>query len=172
MLVALYKDILKTIDAENLIFMGDSAGGGLALALAQKLKEENLPQPKQLILLSPWLDLAMDNPGIKLIDPLDPFLGIEGLKKAGKAYAGDTPLTHPLLSPIFGSMEGLGRISLFMGSKDILAADARKLVSTCLSNGIAIHYREYQDMFHVWMFMNFPESKRAVVEIIQLMRNE
>lgn len=57
----------------DLILMGDSAGGGFVLALAQFMKQEEVPQPSQLILLSPWLDLSLSNPNIKEIDPSDFF---------------------------------------------------------------------------------------------------
>lgn len=171
MLLPLYLQTLKSAGNDGLIIMGDSAGGGLALALAQKLHIENIEQPEQLILLSPWLDITMSNPAIISIDADDPFLGIEGLKKAGKAYAGNSKRDHFLLSPVYGSLEGLPKISLFTGSKDILVADARKLYSLAQSKGVQLNYREYNDMLHVWMLMNFPESKRATVEIIQLIRN-
>ncbi|MBA4056814.1 MAG: alpha/beta hydrolase, partial [Marivirga sp.] len=127
--------------------------------------------PEQIILLCPWLDITMNNPAIIQMDSEDPFLGIEGLKKAGKAYAGNSTMDHYLLSPVNGSLEGLARISLFIGSRDILVADARKLFRLAQSNDIDLNYREYKGMFHVWMLMNFPESKRAAVEIIQLIRN-
>jgi len=55
-------------EPDDLIMMGDSAGGGFALALAQKLKNESIDQPAQIILLSPWLDITLTNPDIKEID--------------------------------------------------------------------------------------------------------
>jgi acetyl esterase/lipase len=88
MVVKLYKQMMQTNEAENMILMGDSAGGGFALALAQRLRDEHLPQPGKIILLSPWLDITLTNECIKSIDRIDPFLGIEGLLEAGKQYAG------------------------------------------------------------------------------------
>lgn len=157
-----------TIDPCNLILMGDSAGGGLALALAQKMKQDSLPQPGQIILLSPWLDITLNNPDIKSIEEIDPFLGIKGLQKAGKAFAGETNPRHYLLSPIYGPLEGLGKISLFVGSRDLLVADARRFKSLTQSKGVKINYYEYEDMVHVWMLLNFRESKQAKQQIIEL----
>jgi epsilon-lactone hydrolase len=168
MLSELYRKLTSSVKQENFILMGDSAGGGMALALAQLMKKENLPQPSQLILLSPWLDLSLSNPAIKDIDPSDSFLGVEGLQLAGKAYAGHTNPEHYLLSPINGSFEGLPKINLFMGSREILVADARKLQSMALAKGIDLDYREYPGMFHAWMLLNLPESKKAKGEIIDL----
>ncbi|MCU7552641.1 alpha/beta hydrolase [Chitinophagaceae bacterium LB-8] len=171
MLDPLYKKLISMVSSNNFILMGDSAGGGFALALAQKMRDEHENQPKQIILLSPWLDLTLSNPDIKNIDPIDPFLGIEGLMRAGKAYAGNTKPDHYLLSPINGPLEGLGKISLFVGSNEILVADARKLKALAESKGIYLNYFEYEDMVHVWMLLNLPESKKAKQEIIDLIQH-
>lgn len=167
----LYRQLASSANSGDIILMGDSAGGGFALSLAQKIRDEKIPQPGQLILLSPWLDLTLTNPAIKDIDGIDPFLGIEGLQQAAKIYAGDISPDHYLLSPINGSLEGLGKISVFIGSKDILAADARKLKSLAASKEIGINYYEYKDMLHVWMLLNFPESKKARQQIIELIQH-
>lgn len=163
-----YRQLVSMIKPADLIFMGDSAGGGFVLALAQKIRDEHDLPPGQIILLSPWLDITLTNPNIKDIDGIDPFLGIEALQKVGELYSGDVSPDHHLLSPINGSFEGLGKISVFIGTKDILVADARKLKSIAESMGIEINYYEYADMVHVWMLLNFPESKKAKQQIIDL----
>ena len=168
MMIPLYEEIIKTSGAKNTILMGDSAGGGFALALAQKAKLEGLPQPGKIILLSPWLDISLENPQIEDVDPLDPFLGVPGLRQAGALYAGKSDLKNFMLSPLYGPLQDLAEISLFVGSRDILVADARKLRSLAMQHGTAINYREYEDMLHVWMLLNLPESKKAQKEIMEL----
>lgn len=170
MVAELYKELIKTVNPAELILMGDSAGGGFALALAQLMKNESIPQPAQIILLSPWLDLSLTNPAIKDIDPSDFFLGVEGLQLAGKAYAGNASPDYYLLSPINGPLEDLAKISVFMGSREILVADARKLKAMADAKGITLHYHEYPGMFHTWMLLNLPESRQAKKEIIALIR--
>lgn len=168
MVTEIYLELVKNIDPANVILMGDSSGGGLALALAQLIKNKNWPQPAQIILLSPWLDLKLDNPEIINIDRSDPFLGIEGLKMAGKAYAGEKALDHYLVSPIYGPLHGLGKISIFIGSNEILVADARKLKALAEAKDIEVNYREYPGMFHAWMLLNLPESRKTRKEIVDL----
>lgn len=168
MMLQLYRKLLQTVHPDDLILMGDSAGGGLALALAQKLRTENLPQPDQIILLSPWLDITLSNPDIVKIDSIDPFTGIEGLRLAGQAYAGNDDPRHFLLSPINGSFDQLGKISVFIGTKEILHADALKLKALMAAQGVSANYREYKDMIHVWMLLHFPESRKAKSEIAEL----
>lgn len=168
MVIPLYNEIVLKKGTKRVILMGDSAGGGLALACAQKMKCDNIEQPDKIILLSPWLDLTLKNPQIRTIDPFDPFLGVPGLRKAGLAYAGGADLENFMLSPINGPLDELGEISIFVGSKDILVADARRLNVLATERGISINYREYKDMLHVWMLLNFPESKLAQAEIMKL----
>lgn len=168
MVIPLYQQLLSVVPSEDLILMGDSAGGGFALALAQKMKMEHVQQPAQIILLSPWLDITLSNTQIKQMDSIDPFLGIEGLRTAGRMYAGGTSPDYYLLSPINGPLEGLGRISLFIGATEILVPDARKLKALLEDRGIALNYYEYDDMVHVWMLLNFPESKNARKQIVNL----
>jgi acetyl esterase/lipase len=168
MVSELYKQLLATEKPDDLILLGDSAGGGFALALAQKIRNEKIAQPAQVILLSPWLDITLTNPDIKDIDPNDPFLGKESLQQAGKLYAGSTDPNYYLLSPINGPLDGLGKVSVFAGTNEILVADTRKLISLAKSKGVRLTYYEYENMVHAWMFLNFPESKRARQQIIDL----
>lgn len=165
MIEPLYNELVLSVQGSRIMVMGDSSGGGMALALAQLITKQNGVIPSKLILLSPWLDITLQNPAIKTIDPLDPFLGIDGLIKAGKSYAGDTAPDHYLLSPINGSPAGLPDIHLFAGSRDILVADARKWKSRMEQYGKPIYYYEYDEMIHVWMLLNFPESRNARKQI-------
>ncbi|QEC51427.1 alpha/beta hydrolase [Anseongella ginsenosidimutans] len=132
------------------------------------MKKEHIAQPAQIILLSPWLDITLSNPRINDLGGMPPFLGIEGLRKAGALYAAGADPAHYQLSPINGSLEGLGKISIFIGTNDILLADAKKLKLMAGSKGIDISYYEYEGMFHAWMFLNFPEAKKAKQQIADI----
>jgi acetyl esterase/lipase len=171
MMSELYRQLIEKVDQKDFVIMGDSSGGGLALALAQKMRIENIRQPAQIILLSPWLDIGLTNPEIKDIDPSDLFLGVDSLRVAGKAYAGDADPGSYLLSPVNGPLDGLGKISVFIGSREILVADARKLKARSIEEGIGLNYYEYTGMFHTWMLLNFPESKKAKRQIISIIRS-
>jgi len=160
-----YRDLIGKHQPENIILMGDSAGGGLALALAQRLRDIQVVQPAQIIMLSPWLDISMTHPGIPDIQKKDPFLSAIGLKAAGEAYAKDLSTKNRLVSPVYGDFHGLGKLSLFTGTYDILCPDARKLKSICDQQGIPLNYFEYPKMVHVWMLLGFPESEKVIGQI-------
>jgi monoterpene epsilon-lactone hydrolase len=171
MVQSLYRRLIVSTASSDFIFMGDSSGGGFALALAQSLEREKNAQPGQLILLSPWLDITLTNPDIEPLEAVDPFLDRGSLQTAGKLYAGYTPTDHFLLSPVNGSLDGLGKITVFTSSKDLLVADARRLRAMAIDQGIDLLYYEYPEMVHAWMFLSLPESKQAVRQIIGLIKS-
>lgn len=172
MVEPIYRDLLKQVGADNIALMGDSAGGGFALALAQKLKVEGIDAARHIILLSPWLDAALDDEAIAELAPKDPILGVEPLRRAAKAYAGGTQLSDYLLSPIKGDLHGLGEVSLLIGTNDILLADARKFKALTQAEGISINYFEYEEMLHDWLLFNLPESRRAIEQIVALIESD
>lgn len=169
MLETLYKQLLGTANEKDIVLMGDSAGGGFALALAMKLRDGGTALPAAVILLSPWLDISMTNPQIKEVQKKDVSLRAENLVLAAKAWAGNTETNHYLLSPVYGSLEGLPKISIFIGTHDILEPDCRKLKSLMEQKNIAMNYFEYPKMFHDWMMLGpLRESKLARAQICSL----
>ena len=166
MVFPLYEELLAAAGASNLIVMGDSAGGGMGLALAMRARDGELAQPSDIVLLSPWLDVTMTNPDVEKVDRFDPFLDVEGLRYLGKIYAGETAATNYLVSPIYGSLENLAPITLFIGTHDMFVADCRKFRARAEAEGVRIDYHEYEDMVHVWMLIPSPEEKKAAKAII------
>jgi len=165
----LYNKLLSQSSHQNIIFMGNSAGGGFALGFAQKLRNENKSQPSQLILNSPWLDITMSNPDIMEIDKKDKLLGIKGLKMAGQAYAAELDPKDYKVSPIYGDFSDLGQISIFIGTHDMFLADSRKLKEMMKKQNTPINYFEYPKMFHVWVAVtNLKESQHAINQIAAL----
>jgi acetyl esterase/lipase len=168
-MLPLYRETVEEFGAENIVIMGDSAGGGMALALAQVFREEGLPQPERLILLSPWLDVSMSNPALPELDKRDPILDIQGLKAAGEMYAGDLSVKDPRVSPIFGDCTNLAPMSLFIGTRDMLWADCREFCAKLTTQGIPIEYHEAPEMLHDWMIMPTPEAEEVLSEIKRLL---
>ncbi|MCW3467043.1 alpha/beta hydrolase fold domain-containing protein [Chitinophaga nivalis] len=172
MVVPIYKKLRQNSNITRVTLLGDSAGGGFSLALAQYALNAQLPQPDQLVLLSPWLDVALENPAIRDIDPLDPYLSVAGLQLAGKAYAGQKGTQHYLVSPINGPLAGLAPISLFIGTYDILVADARKFRILATAAGIPLRYVEYPEMVHVFLSLKVPEAKQAAKQIFAVLQEK
>ena len=162
---ALYDEIAARNGAENVTVMGDSAGGGMSLALAQMIKEDGGEMPGRLVLFSPWLDATGSgvSAGQEDIEAKDRMLSINGLAACGVRYAGELALADPRVSPLFGELEGLPPMAIFAGTHDILLVDSRRLVEKLSQPGMPEHiYHEYKGMFHVWMLLPVPEGRRAL----------
>ncbi|APP16956.1 MULTISPECIES: alpha/beta hydrolase fold domain-containing protein [Bacillus] len=165
----LYKDLLKTAgSAKQLTIMGDSAGGNISLGLAHLLKKEDLPQPKDIVLLSACVDMSMSNPLIFEYAKKDPILGHQGMEVITKMWAADQSLTDPLISPIYGDFKGLGKITHFIGTHDMLYPDAIKLDEKLSEQGMDIKTFVYPEMLHVFVVMPIPEAADALKKIIQV----
>lgn len=171
MLDAVYEQMLAKIKPEKIIFLGDSSGGGLTLAFAQQLVQKQLPLPQQLILLSPWLDVSMENNDMKAYDRVDPSLGIKGLRQFAQAWAGNTDLHDPALSPLFGSNTGLPKVSVFVGDREIFLPDCRLYREKALEEGVELTYVEQSGVNHCYPFYPIPEAATALKQIENLIQN-
>lgn len=145
----LYKEIIENIGEKEFILMGDSAGGGMSLALYQRNGKLNHRLPDKTILISPWLDVRMENPEIDKVQ--DPVLKKPLLKLSGKRYAGKNGLKSYLVNPIMGPTDKLKNIHILSGTKDMLNPDAKKFA---LANKEKIKFIEYKNAIH-----NFPLMK-------------
>lgn len=165
----LYKDLLKTAGSANqLTIMGDSAGGNISLGLAHLLKKEDLPRPKDIILLSACVDMSFSNPLMFEYAKKDPILGYEGMEAIAKIWTADQHVTDPMISPIYGDFKGLAKITHFIGTHDMLYPDAIKLDEKLTEQGMDIQTFVYPEMPHVFVVMPIPEAKNAEEKIIQV----
>jgi acetyl esterase/lipase len=159
-------------NSSPITIMGDSAGGGLALAYSQWLEARQCKIINQIILLSPWLDLSMSNPAIYGVTHRDKMLSVRGLLMAGSSYANELLLQDYRISPLFGEYGSLPSISLFIGTNDLFWPDCLKLKDICLRTAQPFNYFEYPSMFHVWIsVITLRESKAAIRQIGALLNN-
>ena len=164
-----YDDLVSKHTSKNIILTGDSAGGGFIAGFAQKQKNEHKPLPAQVIMLSPWMDISMDNPEISKSVKHDKILNIIGTQLAGRAYAGNLDVKNYLVSPIYGDFSGIENISVFTSTYDLLYADCKKFKDNMKNENIPINYFEYPKMFHGWMIVTWlKESKSAIAQIAKL----
>ncbi len=169
-----YASLIANHPLKKIVFMGDSAGGGLALGFAMQVRDESIKRPEKIILLSPWLDVSMGNPEITKYDKFDKILSLNGLKIAGKNYAGDLEVTDFRVSPIYGDFSNLGEISIFIGTNDMLIADCRKCKKIMKDRKIYFNYFEYPKMFHDWVIVSTLNESMNVVNTVNnlILQNE
>ena len=162
MVVPLYKEIIQKVDTEELILAGDSAGGGISLALLERAKEENLKMPKKTLLISPWLDVRLKNEKIGEVQKVDKELNKESLILAGISYASEDGINSYLVNPIEGNLKGLENIVVFTGTYDILNPDVHILDEKANSVGTQITIKEYDKAGHIWIIK--PNSEQKITD--------
>lgn len=166
----IYRGLAAAHDPRQLVLMGDSAGGGLALALAQGFAALGLPQPRDIVLISPWLDLTVSNPAIPALEADDPWLARPGLEEAGRWWAGGEDPGLPHLSPVHGPLQGLGRLTVFIGTRDLLLADCRALRDRAAAQGVHVEMHEAPGMVHVWPLLPVRQAMAARAAIAGIVR--
>ncbi|MFH8734493.1 MULTISPECIES: alpha/beta hydrolase fold domain-containing protein [unclassified Streptomyces] len=144
-----------------LSLIGDSAGGGMALAVAVHLRDRGQPAPARTVLISPWLDISLTDPRITLLEDRDPWLAVPGARYAGDLYRGALPIDHPHVSPLLADLTGLNPITLFSGTHDIVNADARRLAARATATGVELDFHEAPEMLHVYPLLPIPEGRAA-----------
>lgn len=163
-------DLLEPFCSEALkkspaLFMGDSSGGGLALGLAMRLKEGGGPMPSQLILLAPWSDLTMSNPLIPLYEKRDPRNSRWLAKLWAGAWSGGHDLRDYRLSPIYGPMNGLPPVAIYVGTRDILYPDCLLLYYRLHRCGVPSDIVIGRGLNHVYPIYPIPEAGEALSSI-------
>jgi epsilon-lactone hydrolase len=161
---------MDTSSCTNITLMGDSAGGGMALAVAQQLRDRG-KQPTRILLIAPWLDVTMTDPRIADVAPHDRLLTVDGLVQCGRLYAGDLDPSDPLVSPINGSVAGLAPIEVFVGTHDMLYIDSLRLAEKAAAEGTQLRLTTKDGMQHVYPELPFlPEASEAQGLIADLVR--
>ena len=123
-----------------------------------------------LILIAPWLDVTMTDPAIDPDATRDPMLSIARLRRAGELYAGPLDLRDPRVSPIYGSVAGLGPMTVFVGTRDLHLHDARRLRDEAQAHGIPVDYHEADGLIHVWPILRVPEAAAARAHMVTAIR--
>ena len=155
---ASYRALVTEVGAARVVIAGDSAGGGLALALAQRLRDTGAPQPAGLALIFPWLDATCTAPDQPAIEALDPLLDLAQLREAGRMWAGAGDPGAPPVSPLFGDQTGLPPAIAVVGTRDVLLPDTRRYVAQRPDT----EAYEYAGMFHGFVCAPVPEARRAL----------
>ena len=172
MVEATFEFLVRTYKEREFIFMGDSAGGGLALAFAQYLiKQSQLPIPKKIVLISPWLDVSMSHEVPEVLDQKDLILNIEALKFAGMNYAGGTDLRDHRVSPIYGSFSGIPEIGIWIGTHEVFLPDMEGFLKKLKEEDVVYRYHEEEGMQHDYVIFPIPEGKKAIEEIYRFIFN-
>lgn len=157
----LLQKLLAEKGVQNITLMGNSAGAGLALAAAQWLRDEGSRQPDKLILISPGINAAFDQPLHQAVAAIDPLLDIPGIREGARLYAGGLDLAHRYVSPLNGNFHSLAPMIVFSGTLDLLYPDSVQLVEKARAAGVPVAFHLRKGQPHNYAALPTPEGRQA-----------
>jgi epsilon-lactone hydrolase len=166
-LVGLFEE-LAVGSPQGVVVMGDSAGGGLAVGLAQLVARRPGPQPTHLVAFAPWVDLTGRTRGTEAAAVVDPWLSLDKLRLYGTWWgAGDPP--DDAASPLTGDLSGLPATLVMCGTRDLLLPQVRLLVERARAAGSPVTYVEEPGLLHVYPLLPVPEGRRAWTQVAEFL---
>lgn len=163
--VAVYQALRRKHPSRPILVAGDSAGGGLALAMMLRLREEGLPLPAAAVLFSPLTDLTGRGQSRVLNDRRCAMFHGEGLKIVNRFYLPDSvDPAHPLASPLLADLRGLPPLLLHVGEDETLRDDSTALAQRASEAGVDVQLGVWPAVPHVWQLMHrmIPEGRKSL----------
>ncbi len=163
--VAAYQWLLgRGLAPSRVVVAGDSAGGGLTVAMLLALRDRGLPRPAGGACISPWVDLTCSGATYATKATVDPIVTRESVAMMAQAYAGVGDLKAPLLSPLYADLRGLPPLLVQVGSDEVLLDDSLGLGERARAAGVDVTVEEWPAMIHVWHWFlpMLAEAERAV----------
>lgn len=143
---------------DRIVVAGDSAGGGLTLALLLALRDAHAPLPAGAICFSPWVDLALTGASLHKNGATD-YINREILQTTAQMYLDGRDPHDPLISPLYGDLHGLPPLLIEVGSAELLYDDGRRFAQRARRAGVPVEFDAVPGMVHVWQFMYWIEPK-------------
>lgn len=148
--------------ANKIAFIGESAGGNLALSLTRKLRSEGEEMPACLALLSPWVDLAQTGESYRALESVDATLNAQELMESAVHFAGSAQrLLDPDISPVYADFNGFPPTLIHCGTHEILLSDSERLEKAMLRDGVDVRLVRWAGMCHVFQAFGFDESRAS-----------
>ncbi|HEX2578892.1 MAG TPA: alpha/beta hydrolase [Rhabdochlamydiaceae bacterium] len=170
--VAAYEFLRGQLPAQNIVFAGSSAGGGLALSLLLKLLDKKEVLPRAAICISPWVDLAMTGTTLQSNEGHD-LIHAENIRAAASIYlAGHNP-KDPLASPLYGNLQGLPPLLIQVGTHEVFLDEIERFAQKAKESNVEVELQKFDEMIHTWhLFASMiPEGQKAfekIGEFVQL----
>ncbi|TFC93921.1 steryl acetyl hydrolase [Cryobacterium sinapicolor] len=152
------------------VLAGDSAGGQIVLSTVLQLRDRHGLTLPRTIAISPAVDLSLKNPAIATVQPTDPWLGTNGSRVFINLWKDSLDVSNPIVSPINGTMEGLGPITLFSGTRDILNPDDRLYAEKAVKAGVDVEFIQHDGQFHVYPLLPTTVGQEARKKIVGRVR--
>lgn len=170
-----YRWLLRQgVPPEKVIVAGDSAGGGLTVALLLALRDAGDPLPTAAVCISPWTDLEITGESMVTKKDVDPMIRPDDAKWGAERYYGSADPRNPQVSPIHADLSGLPPLLIQVGTSEVLLSDSTRLAERATSAGVDVTLEKWEEMVHVWHFFAFmlPEGQQAIERIGEFVRGK
>jgi epsilon-lactone hydrolase len=159
--------LAQGVSPERLVIAGDSAGGGLTVALLVAARDAGEPTPAAAVCLSPFVDMTLTGASMKTKVKADVMVPADLIPLVVNAYLGEVDPSTPLASPLFADLRSLPPLLIQVGTDEVLLDDATRLAAQARAVGVKVTLEIWDGMFHVWQaFGNvLPEARRAIARI-------
>ncbi|TCC33970.1 alpha/beta hydrolase [Kribbella speibonae] len=163
----------RELAGQNVVIAGDSAGGGLALALLLAARAEGLPQPAGAVLFSPWTDLTLTGPSIDARDGYDPLFSRPNMAESAELYLGGADPRNELASPLFADLTGLPPLLVQVGTAEVLLDDSLRLVARAAEQDVDVSLDVVAGAPHVYQYFAglLPEADEALDHAATFLQN-
>lgn len=164
--VAYWWLLKQGVEPDRIVVAGDSAGGGLALALLVALRDAGMPLPAGLVCLSPWVDLTAHGASVLANDGRD-YLNAAAIRATAALYLNGRDPHEPLASPLFADLRGLPPMLIQAGTAELLLDDSKRLARRAAGAGVPVELELWENMVHVWHFLYpfEPKARHAIRRI-------
>jgi len=164
--IAAYRGLLESCAAQQIVVSGDSAGGGLSMALLLSLRERGIPMPAAAVLFSPFVDLAATGESARINSARCAMFDSESFGRAAGYYVGQGDRRAPLASPLYADLHGLPPLLIHVGADETLLDDSRRLAERAQRAGVKVELKVWPVVPHVWQLFQqwIPEGRSSLRE--------
>ncbi len=162
--VRVYRWLATRVEPRRIAVVGDSAGGGLALATLYRLRDEGFALPGALVAISPWTDLALTGGSLRSNAAADPMMDVTMFPKIAGYYLAGADPRNPYVSPLYGDASGLPPTLIQVGSDEVLRDDAVRMAAQLQAAGCRTEIEIWPRMPHAWHLYAriLPEGREAI----------
>lgn len=152
----------------DIVLAGDSAGGGLVMALLLSLRDAGEEMPAGAVMLSPWLDLTASGESMATRANRDPWFKPPDMPIIASYYCNEAEFRNPLVSPVYADVAGLPPIYIQVGDDEILLSDSTRIAEKIEAAGGEVTLEVWPEMFHVFQVFvhQMPESREAIAKLV------
>jgi acetyl esterase/lipase len=164
--IAAYRGLLEHHAPQQLVVSGDSAGGGLSMALLLSLRDRGMPMPAAAVLFSPFVDLAVTGESARTNSARCAMFTSESFGIAAGFYVGEGDRRAPLASPLYADLHGLPPLMIHVGADETLLDDSRRLAERARRAGVKVELKVWPAVPHVWQLFQqwIPEGRSSLRE--------